>query len=178
MAEALLATKTTVDVDSKGLMAREGADMSEGTKQVLAANGIAFDKQASNLTETDVKAADLILTMTRQHKRMIQQQFPAAIDKTDTLKAYSYDAFEDEWQALKDAYLVFEEKHQQQVSGEDVPLAELAASYQAIETLEARLPSPDIPDPFGGNAAVYLETFQTIEAAIDQLVKRLNLTKK
>ncbi|BDH60612.1 protein-tyrosine-phosphatase [Lysinibacillus sp. PLM2] len=90
MAEAILKHKQLdgVHVKSAGIYALEGGGISENSKAVLDKENIPFEHKTSQVNESDIEWADLILTMTLAHKQMILHSFPMAKDKTFTLKEY------------------------------------------------------------------------------------------
>lgn len=74
-------------VASAGLAAREGAQVSDHVRTLIREAGIEMDKRcAARLDEELVKSACLILVMTRQHRRWLQQRFPEESSKIFLLK--------------------------------------------------------------------------------------------
>ena len=90
MAEALLRFKNIkgVDVRSAGIYAMEDGDISENAKQVIEDAGIEFTHFSRQISEDDIRWADLVLTMTTTHKQLVMQAYPFAADKIFTLKEY------------------------------------------------------------------------------------------
>jgi protein arginine phosphatase len=90
MAEAILKNKNIdgVEVKSSGIFAINGGDASTNAKQVLVENKIEHQHQSTSLTHKEVEWATLILTMTSSHKAAIAENFPAAAQKTFTLKEF------------------------------------------------------------------------------------------
>ncbi|WAA09653.1 low molecular weight protein arginine phosphatase [Fervidibacillus albus] len=90
MAAALLQDKDVdgLAVNSAGIFAMEGADASPLAKQVLNENDIKYDHSSTLLTEKEVDWADVILTMTKSHKDLINSRFGKTIGKTFTLKEF------------------------------------------------------------------------------------------
>mgnify|MGYP001281093531 CR=1 FL=1 len=91
MAEAILVSKNIKGVEgrSAGLFAVDGASLSPQAKQVLEEEQIPFQHQAKLLRTEDVEWADIILTMTEQHKNYLQDLYPDAAEKVYTLKEYA-----------------------------------------------------------------------------------------
>ncbi|GLB59070.1 low molecular weight protein arginine phosphatase [Cytobacillus sp. NCCP-133] len=91
MAEAILKSKALpgVEVKSAGVFAADGSDASVNTKKVLEEQGIPLDHKSSGITECLVKWATYILTMTAGHKNTVLAMFPAAEEKTYTLKEFA-----------------------------------------------------------------------------------------
>lgn len=89
MAEALLKDKTDkIEVQSAGIFAFEGMPASVQTLEALKEKGIEFNHQAKQANEQLFEWADVILTMTVQHKVSILQQFPNLNNKVHTLKQF------------------------------------------------------------------------------------------
>lgn len=83
------------EVESAGLSAVEGETVAPQAEQVMTEKGIDISEhEAQKLTEALVKKADIILTMTNQHKKTILNMFPESKEKTFTLKEFTEDASE------------------------------------------------------------------------------------
>ncbi|WP_338824311.1 Protein-arginine-phosphatase [Moorella humiferrea] len=78
-----------IAIASAGLAAREGDPATAEAVQAVAEMGIELgDHRARRVTEEMIEDAELILTMTRAHKELLLYLYPAARDKTYTLKEY------------------------------------------------------------------------------------------
>ncbi len=79
-----------ITISSAGIAALGGDPASEYSVKVLRENwGIDISShRASSITVTELKKADLVLTMTRGHRDMILSAFPWAKDKVFTLREY------------------------------------------------------------------------------------------
>jgi protein-tyrosine-phosphatase len=90
MAEALLKhhSNNELEVQSAGLFASFGSPANKHAVEVLAEKGITIDHQSQPLSAELVQWADLILTMTTNHKRMLHDQYPQSIEKAFALKEY------------------------------------------------------------------------------------------
>ena len=97
MAEAILKSKQlqNVHVRSGGIYAAQGAPMSTNAQLVLNEQGIPHQHYASQVTVEDLQWADLIITMTNQHKKTLVQMMPTAIEKTFTLKEFTSSSIQD-----------------------------------------------------------------------------------
>ncbi len=74
------------EIFSRGLSVWPHQPISEEARQILEAAGVKVDPHASRaLSAADVQRADLILTMTENHKRMIIADYPEAKAKTRLL---------------------------------------------------------------------------------------------
>ena len=94
MAEAILARLAgeeglKVSVRSAGLFAMDGAEASENTRRVLGERGIRFSHRARSIRPELIDWADLILTMTLDHKRRLISMNPESVGKVFTLKEYA-----------------------------------------------------------------------------------------
>lgn len=90
LAEAILKSKQAEDVTvrSAGIYATPNAAMSVNAKRVLDDANIVHDHQATQLSSTEVNWADLILTMTANHRDFIVANYPFEKQKVYTLKEY------------------------------------------------------------------------------------------
>lgn len=199
LAEALLKHKTNeeIEVKSAGVSAFPGSDASFGTRTVLKEKGIDSNHSAQNIDNQLVSWADVILTMTEKHKKVLQLQFPEYEGNIYTLKEFvEEDASIEENQQqlnrlytemeLKQAEFMAENKEKiEKLEREDTVEAKkklqlieqqlnllIQPHRKAIEEFLENAPSNDIGDPFGGSVDVYRETAQEIELLIDQLKKK------
>ncbi|SDB81467.1 protein-tyrosine phosphatase [Pelagirhabdus alkalitolerans] len=180
MAEAILKEKSSHQVKSAGISAIKGVPVSEETTEALAAINIDHTSVATPVGDELVDWADLILTMTRQHKQVLATRFSYAYEKIFTLKEYASDDAEDLWKELKQAHLNLEEKRavvHEEHGDQQTELqwrAFLREEQDEIERLEKQLPNFDIKDPFGADLEAYKKTRDEIDEAIDQLLKKIN----
>lgn len=91
MAEAILKNKAieNIEVRSAGVFAMGGSQASPHAKAVLQENDIPEQHSSAMLSETDIKWANYIFTMTEGHKNTVVNLYPAAADKTFTLKEFA-----------------------------------------------------------------------------------------
>lgn len=91
MAEALLRHHAgeKTEARSAGIYAIEGMPATPETVTALKDRGILIDHQAKRIDRELLQWADLILTMTASHKRILVSHYPFAADKTFTLKEYA-----------------------------------------------------------------------------------------
>lgn len=98
MAEAYLSKllkNRDVEIKSAGINTVDGLPASKNTALVLASQGVNLDNHKSvMLDEKMVSKADLILTMTSNHKEYVKILFPKARDKVFTLKEFALDGTE------------------------------------------------------------------------------------
>ncbi len=78
-----------IQAESAGMMAIDGASMTEGAAQALELMDIKPKRhKAKRVTQELVDEADLILTMETHHLEELNAIYPEAEDKTHTLKGY------------------------------------------------------------------------------------------
>jgi protein arginine phosphatase len=178
MAEALLKHKSdNIQVKSAGIYAGNGLPASEGTAKVLKQHGVPINHQSQPVTPELIEWADLILTMTTSHKQTLQMQYPFALEKIHTLKEFADEEQERIWNDLSTAYAKLEEKRAKlnTTQTDDKQLQqELEKDIKDIKSLESKLTSPDISDPFGGNVDIYRKTLQEVEKYIELLRKKID----
>lgn len=130
MAEAILRAKSSFEVRSAGTFAVTGAPANPSAIQTLSENEIAYSGLAQPVTDELVEWADLILTMTTQHKDAVISLFSASLNKTYTLKEYSDDKNAPETFDIADPYGQNQSAYQRAYKEID----------QAIEQLIEKLP--------------------------------------
>ncbi|MBM7622887.1 low molecular weight protein arginine phosphatase [Sporohalobacter salinus] len=87
-----LAESDKYEVMSAGVSAVNGKDPAPQAKQIMSEKGIDISNhQTQKLTEDLVTEADLILTMTHQHKSSVLSMFNESEDKVFTLKEFVED---------------------------------------------------------------------------------------
>lgn len=130
MAEAILQAKSSFEVQSAGIYATSGAPANPLATQMLSENEIAYSGLAQSVTDELVEWADLILTMTTQHKDAVISLFSASLNKTYTLKEYADDKNAPETLDIADPYGQNQTAYQQAYKEIE----------QAIEQLIEKLP--------------------------------------
>jgi len=92
MAESLARSLTNWDVKSAGVAADTGSPASGQAVEVMKRRGHDLAPHRSQPVNEDmIEWADLVLTMTRQHKEILLGRFPQATSKVYTLKEYAQD---------------------------------------------------------------------------------------
>ncbi|OIJ21801.1 hypothetical protein BKP45_03640 [Anaerobacillus alkalidiazotrophicus] len=198
LAEALLKHKRPdLQVKSAGVSALPGMNVSEGSLNVLGEKGIPFEHLSNQVNEQLMKWADIVLTLTVSHKRLLVKQFPFFVDKIFTLKEYAFKEDVDKIQSLLQHHYAELEIKQAKFLGEnkekieelnkandDESKSQLNALTQnlqqllnedrkAIEEAEKQILNLDISDPFGGSFEIYRNTAKEIEEAIDHMLKKI-----
>lgn len=181
MAEALLKKNSNqFKVQSAGISASHGSQMSQGSKEVLKVAGIKFDHQAQQVTAELIDWADIVLTMTHSHKQLLNQMFPSNQGDFYTIKEYNKEENE---RALKQYRLALKELKEKQNTfkepneGFETELEkELAITKYVkkelakVEKLKAKIYEEDVQDPFGQNKAIYQATYDELYSEINKLI--------
>lgn len=184
MAEALLKKKLPeANVQSAGIFAGKGLRANDNAIQALENRGIMFDHSSQPITEQLLHWADIILTMTTQHKQSLIIDFPDYQDKYFTFKEYVSEADKKVWQELKKLYAEFETKRSLFIQNNELKMDPqqlnkqleeyLGEDIAVISRLESKLINYDISDPFGGNLRIYEQTLDELEYNTDLLIKKL-----
>lgn len=184
MAEALLKSKMpTIEVQSAGVFASSGLSANHQAITVLQENGIQLDHRTQPVTDELLIWADIILTMTSQHKQALMLDYPDYQNKYFTLKEYVSDHDRKVWNEIKKRYADIELKRslllkEHANEPEEVIERKLRENLQAdlaeVHKLERSLINYDISDPFGGDLLIYRSTLNELDNYIDQLIKKIN----
>jgi protein arginine phosphatase len=185
MAEALAKHKIpNIEVKSAGVFAVENQQASPKAIEALKEKGIELDHRSQPVTQELLHWADIVLTMTTQHKQSLIMEYPNFQEKYYTFKEYVLEADKKVWEQLKKAYADYEEKrsifiqknqHKLDNSLLDQQLQEhLAEEIENIRRLEANLINYDISDPFGGDLRAYKNTLEELDKYIDLLRKKIS----
>lgn len=175
IAEALLKhmaeeRRLELHVQSAGVAAGGGMPMSQYAATVLEEQNIAnhHEFRSTALNEKLVQWADMILTLTTDHKRHVLQQFPGVSDKTFVLKEYVNDA--------EQAQNEYEQIHswaaelQLRLAMGQAPTEE---ELTHLTRLQLRLPDMDVADPYGGSLEQYRMTAAEIQAVLVRLIDKI-----
>jgi protein-tyrosine phosphatase len=152
-----------VDISSAGTGALVGEPISPPMAALIRAEGAdAEDFAARQLTPSLVRAADLVIAMSSEHRRATVTLVPAAVQRTFVLGELEHmlgNVDADEVTAA---------------AGEG---ASTADRLRAVVTVAKRHrtpgvdPAEDVVDPYGRSKAVYAESFAQIQAALSSLVR-------
>ncbi|WP_077298047.1 low molecular weight protein arginine phosphatase [Virgibacillus pantothenticus] len=184
MAEALVKHKIPeVEVQSAGIFAAKNQQASPKAIEALKQKQMEIEHLSQPVTKELLNWADVVLTMTTQHKQSLIMTFPQFQEKYFTLKEYVLEADKEVWKELKQAYADYEEKrsifiqknqHKLDNSLLDQRIQEhLSEDIENIRRLEANLINYDISDPFGGDLRIYQGTLEELDKYIDLLSKKL-----
>lgn len=184
MAEALLKEKMPdISVQSAGIFASTGSQANENSIKALKEKNIILDHKAQQVTKELLQWADIVLTMTTQHKQSLIIQYPHDQDKYYTLKEYTATTDQQHFEKLHQAYAALETKRSLFIREHELTLDQatlekkLATHLQdeiyEIQQLELDLNHYDISDPFGGNLEVYRQTAIEINKHIKDLIPKI-----
>ncbi|WP_409343717.1 low molecular weight protein arginine phosphatase [Paenibacillus sp. MBLB4367] len=157
-----------VEVKSAGVAAMDGCSVSAHSASILRDKGFTGSITSQTLTGQLVGWADLILTMTVNHKRSVIQQYPDSADKTFTLKEYAEDDAR-VLEAVREHGELSAELHMKQALGQPISPQE----WGRLRDMADRLPNYDIADPYGGSKAMYEHCAAEIESSLYKLQGRL-----
>lgn len=157
-----------IEVRSAGIATVDGLPIATYMEQILQEKG--YDKPFSSqmLDEQTIAWADLILTMTMNHKQHVIMEHPQAMDKTFTLKEYV--GLDPEEQKIWNEREQFLNELQLKQSLNE-PLTD--EEQEKWDQWTQELPDLDIADPFGGSEEVYRECAGEIEALLTRLLDKL-----
>ncbi|MBA4495947.1 low molecular weight protein arginine phosphatase [Paenactinomyces guangxiensis] len=196
MAEAILKKiagdkQLEVEVRSAGVSAVNGSPASGNATRVLKEKGIDHSHR-SQIVETElVNWADLILTMTRNHKILIISDFPECADKVFTLKEYAssgpdrtelyrrIDRLLTEMEAKRAevqsrfSLKADDEWHTEAIEALQKEIQPLQQEQsKLLKQLEGESSDLDVSDPFGGSVEIYRQCAGELESVIRQIVKK------
>jgi len=143
--------RANVRVESAGTGALVGDDIDAQTRRLLEAQGVTAPSfSARQLSVAMVQRADLVLTMTREHRSAVLRLEPRALRRTFTLT---------EAAALVD--------HTDNAGSPEA----LGAYRPFLDITDAQY---DIVDPYRRSAATHRSAFASITRALDVLVPHLD----
>jgi len=151
-------------VTSAGVSAISGSPASENATAAMKHKDLDLSEHQSKLLEAaDIINADLVITMTRNHKKAVLALVPQALHKVYTLA---------ELTALAE---LAHAKPEQAKKYRDM-IQEVAQKTMELTLLLDQLLGnpPDIEDPFGGDLAEYEECARSISGHLDTLLQYLD----
>lgn len=186
MAEAILTELAAkegmeVSVRSAGLFAMDGADASKNTLRVLEERGIRHTHRARSVDPALIAWADLVLTMTLEHKRYLVSMVPDSVGKVYTLKEYALTDGETRERIRRLEQMAAELAAHQALGGKptsgekgDVRSLEesIARERESLRKDGVSLEDLDISDPFGGDVDAYRRCADELERLLRRVVDR------
>jgi protein-tyrosine phosphatase len=152
-----------VDVASAGVHALAGQPVDPPVAELLAERGVSPEGfRARQLDPAEAGAADVVLTMTREHRAAVVRARPGAVRRTLLLP-----------EAAEAAAAIARE-------GWPADLPDVAARLAALPRLATRhrgaataAAAAEVPDPHRQSAAVHRRTVDLLAGAVDTLVTAL-----
>ena len=160
-----LSLDDSVAVNSAGVRALRGEPIDPPVRDFLTKEGAAVDRFAARqLTEGLAREADLVLTLTREHRSQVLELAPAAVRRSYTLLEF----------VRVVTALDLAELHQGVTPGDRLlALVPLAAAGRALAPHPASADADDVPDPYGRGPAAYANSLELIRQATSQLASVL-----
>lgn len=156
-----------LSVRSAGVAAMEGMPISKHSSDILRDKKGEAGPASKALTPELADWADLILTMTISHKRLVIQRFPQTLDKVHALKEYTEND-PSVLDSIAEKEALISELQLKQVLGQPVTEEE----RERLWRLERRAPDYDVADPFGGTRSDYDLAAAEIEECLVKLISR------
>lgn len=161
VAERLLqaALGDSVTVASAGVRGMVGDPLHPEMVALLERSGIPADGFAARqVSSADVRSADLVLALTREHRAQLVQQTPAALRRSFTL--------------LEFARIVASPDLPPVAAGDvGVRLRDLVPLAARYRSLAGRAETQDVPDPYGRDRAAYELAYGLISDAVDAIAR-------
>lgn len=184
MAEHLLRHQLpNIQVKSAGIFAMEGLPANENAQIVLKEREIELHHRSQPITEELLHWADIILTMTMQHKHTLLVEYPNFQEKYYTLKEYVTPSIQDQLNRLTDAYANLEKKRTEFIQAREhdhnlntlnkLMMERFKEEIEEIQQLEASIVLGDIQDPFGGDVESYRKTVKELNKCLAKLIDKL-----
>jgi protein-tyrosine phosphatase len=180
MAEALFQSKLTRDypsltslalVHSAGTSAIEDNPATSTAVQAMDLWDVDLEPhRASELTITQLRDADIVMTMAREHLLSIERIYPRALRKSTTLKHIA--SFSES---------IIASLGEETVQGEDEARKRIASIFELLRDAphtdgflaDIQSRSSDIIDPIGSSLQVYLGVAEDIESSLDKAMRAL-----
>jgi protein-tyrosine phosphatase len=155
-----LGTSAAIEVASAGLGALAGEPVAAPMARLLRARGVdPAPFVARQLEASDVRDADLVLTMTTAQRRAVVTSVPAAVRRTFTLPEFADVAALAEVDRLP--------------GGPAERVAAVLRAAPRARALRGGAPEDDIEDPYGRPDNVFARVFAAIDSAVDRLLREL-----
>ncbi len=161
VAERLLqaALGESVAVASAGVRAMVGEPIHPEMGALLEGSGIPADGFAARQeSSADVRSADLVLALTREHRAQLVQQTPAALRRSFTLLEFAH-------------IVAFPELPPVAAGDVGVRLRELVPLAARHRSLAGPTETLDVPDPYGRDSVAYELAYALIRDAVDAIAR-------
>lgn len=148
----------SVEVTSAGTYARVGEGIAEPMAALLQEQGVNNSHfVARQLTEDHVRHANLVLAMTRDHRKATVEVWPAAVRHAFTLRE-----FVRLLQAVDESELPDGDSAMRLAAAVPLATAQRHQQHQPVEL-------DDVADPYRRSAADYLAAYAEIEEAVSSI---------
>ncbi len=164
-----------VRVQSAGTQGLDSAPMTAEAQKLAAGLGVDPDVADAHrsrwLYESDLQTPDLVLALTREHRRRILDMAPSRMRRTFTVREFAHLA-----SALSD-----EEIMDAASAGGDDQAARLKAAIAAVADLRGRIPALsdqgeyDVVDPYRRSWATYERSAQEMLPGMEQVERVLKV---
>lgn len=164
-----------VRVHSAGTRGLRSAPMTAEAVRLATGLGVPADDSAAHrsryLTERELTSPDLILTMTRTHRRDVAELAPARLRSTFTIREFARLS-----SGIADADL----RAAAESAGTDAAarvraVGVLVASHRGLVRPPADGADDDVVDPYGRSWETYQRSAAQLEPAVDEVVRVLRL---
>lgn len=147
-------------IGSAGTHARAGVPMHPLSARTLTEVGVEPGAFASaELTQDLLRASDLVLTATRQHRATVVQTLPAVLGRTFTIRQFSY--------------LLSAARPTPAPNAIQAGFRLIDAAKAARAEVPARTDADDLADPIGRPLATFRECTRSLRADVEQIVRSL-----
>jgi protein-tyrosine-phosphatase len=157
-----------VDVRSAGVSAGDGYPISTHSQNILRKRGMEESLSSKSLSRDMLDWADLVLTMTSSHKRLVLGRYPVAVDKTFTLREFVEDDLA-ALEAIAERERLITELEIKRALAQPV----MPEERDRLAKLDRMVPNCDISDPYGGSSDDYQRCAADIERCLDKLIRKL-----
>lgn len=178
LAEQLLRARLSdldVRVASAGTRGLASAVMTPEAAELAARRGIADDDSARHrsrfLTEGHLLSPDLILTMTREHRRLVAELAPSRVRSIFTIREFARLAADTPDADIRDAADAAENDASARVRA----AAAVVASRRGLVLPPVDPDDDDVIDPYGRSAHTYELSGAQLDPGVDAVVRVMRL---
>ncbi|MFT4050775.1 MAG: low molecular weight phosphatase family protein [Microbacterium sp.] len=178
LAAALLSTRLAgldVAVTSAGTQGLSAAPMTHEARRIAVELGASVDEVTAHrsrfLLESHLASPDLVIALSREHRRRIVELAPARMRRTFTAREFARLAATLPDDAIRDAA----------AEGAADPTARMRAAVAAVSRRRGTVPTPrdagedDVIDPYRRPWGVYQRSAAQLMPAVDEIVRVLTI---
>lgn len=164
-----------VTVTSAGTRGIPDVPMTEEALRLASALGVSAEEAAGHrsrfLLETHLSSPDLILTMTREHRRCVAELAPTRLRSTFTVREFAR-----LWAAVpRERLLRAADEGAQDASARVRAMAAEVASHRGVVPPPSDPLDDDVIDPFGRTWETYQKSAAQLVPAVDAVVAAVRL---